>query len=191
MKYKELFTADNGLFAKIFAVDFAAQYEVIFGNVQPSKVDAYTSMMYGERTLVSAVTSDSANIVSAVIALNVDEWVRQAETMTAKYDVTLPVTGEIERTETITAQETTDGTETGANVPFNDTAFTDVDKDSKQDEKNRNETRTVNETRSGTNRSIPDEISKELKLRQDNWRKNIIFALVSEITISIYGAECE
>lgn len=186
MKYKELFTADNGLFAKIFAVDFPTQYAAIFGDIEPSKVDVYAAMLYGERTLVSAVTSDSTNIVSAIIALNADEWVRQAETMTAKYDVATPITGDIERTETITVQETSDGTETGANVPFNDTAFTDVDKETSQDERNRTESRTVNETRSGTNRSIPDEISKELKLRRDNWRKNIIFALVDEITISVY-----
>jgi hypothetical protein len=34
--------------------------------------------------------------------------------------------------------------------------------------------------------SVSGEIAKELQLRRDNWRKNIIFALVREITTSIY-----
>ena len=108
--------------------------------------------------------------------------------MLADYDVLTPVTGEIERTETVTLQESTDNTETGANVAFNDTDFSDSDRKTAQDERNRTESRKTTETSKGTgaSKSISSEIEKELQLRRDNWRKNIIFALVREITTSIY-----
>ena len=189
MKYSELFTTGNGIFATVFKTEYPTEYAAIFGDTDPTKLDAYALLMYGGKTVVSSITSDNASdVVSAVIAINVQGWEREAAAMLAVYDVLTPVTGSVERTETVTLQESTDNTETGANKAFNDTDFSDSDRKTANDERNRTESRKTTETSKGTgaSKSISTEIAKELQLRRDNWRKNIIFALVSEITTSIY-----
>lgn len=185
MKYIELFTKDNGIFATVFKTEYPTEYAAIFGDTDPTKLDAYALLMYGGKTVVSGITSD---VVSAVIAVNVQGWEREAAAMLADYDVLTPVTGSVERTETVTLQESTDNTETGANKAFNDTDFSDSDRKTANDERNRTEERQTTETSKGTgaSKSISTEIAKELQLRRDNWRKNIIFALVRELTTSIY-----
>lgn len=189
MKYSELFTKGNGIFATVFKTEYPTEYAAIFGDTDPTKLDAYALLMYGGKTFVSSITSDNASdVVSAVIAVNVQGWEREAAAMLADYDVLTPVTGQVERTETVTLQESTDNTETGANKAFNDTDFSDSDRKTANDERNRTEERQTTETSKGTgaSKSISSEIAKELQLRRDNWRKNIIFALVRELTTSIY-----
>lgn len=184
MKYSELFTKDNGIFATVFKTEYPTEYAAIFGDTDPSKLDAYALLMYGGKTVVN----NASDVVSAVIAVNVQGWEREAAAMLADYDVLTPVTGQVERTETVTLQESTDNTETGANKAFNDTDFSDSDRKTANDERNRTEERQTTETSKGTgaSKSISTEIAKELQLRRDNWRKNIIFALVRELTTSIY-----
>lgn len=189
MKYSELFTKGNGIFQAVFKTEYPTEYAAIFGDTDPTKLDAYALLMYGGKTVVSSITSDNASdVVSAVIAVNVQGWEREAAAMLADYDVLTPVTGQVERTETVTLQESTDNTETGANKAFNDTDFSDSDRKTVGDERNRTEERKTTETSKGTgaSKSISTEIAKELQLRRDNWRKNIIFALVRELTTSIY-----
>lgn len=124
MKYSELFTKGNGIFATVFKTEYPTEYTAIFGDTDPTKLDAYALLMYGGKTLASSITGDNArDVVSAVIAVNVQGWEREAEAMLADYDVLTPVTGQVERTETLTLQESTDNTETGANKAFNDTDF--------------------------------------------------------------------
>lgn len=189
MRYSELFTKGNGIFQTVFKTEYPTGYAAIFGDTDPNKLDDYALMMYGSKTVVSGITSDNASdVVSAVIAVNVQGWEREAEAMLADYDVLTPVTGQVERTETVTLRESTDNTETGANKAFNDTDFSDSDRKTANDERNRTEERQTTETSKGTgaSKSISTEIAKELQLRRDNWRKNIIFALVRELTTSIY-----
>lgn len=189
MKYSELFTTGNGIFATVFEPGYPTEYAAIFGDTDPARLDAYALLQFGGKTVVSSITTDNAkDVVSAVIAVNVQGWEREAAAMLAGYDVLTPVTGEIERTETVTLQESTDNTETGANKAFNDTDFSDSDRKTSNDERNRTESRKTTETSKGTgaSKSISSEIAKELQLRRDNWRKNIIFALVRELTTNIY-----
>lgn len=189
MKYSELFTKGNGIFQAVFKTEYPTEYAAIFGDTPAEKLDLYALMNFGQRTVIDAVTADTAHdIVSSVISVNVQGWEREAAAMLADYDVLTPVTGSVERTETVTLQESTDNTETGANKAFNDTDFSDSDRKTSNDERNRTEERKTTETSKGTgaSKSISTEIAKELQLRRDNWRKNIIFALVSEITTSIY-----
>lgn len=186
MKYSELFTKGNGIFETVFKTEYPTEYAAIFGDTDPTRLDAYALLMYGGKTV--AISDNASDIVSAVIAVNVQGWEREAAAMLADYDVLTPVTGSVERTETVTLQESTDNTETGANKAFNDTGFSDSDRKTANDERNRTEERQTTETSKGTgaSKSISTEIAKELQLRRDNWRKNIIFALVRELTTSIY-----
>ena len=136
MKYSELFTKGNGIFATVFKTEYPTEYAAIFGDTDPTKLDAYALLMYGGKTVVSSITSDNASdVVSAVIAVNVQGWEREAAAMLADYDVLTPVTGQVERTETVTLQESTDNTETGANKAFNDTDFSDSDRKTANDER--------------------------------------------------------
>lgn len=189
MNYNELFTKDNGIFATVFNAEYPNEYAAIFGETDPEKLDAYALLMYGSKTIVSSITSDNIkDIVSAVIAINVQGWEREAAAMLAYYDIPTPVRSQFERTETVTLQEGTNNTKTDSNKAFNETDFSDSDQKTVSDEKNRTESRKTTETSMGTgaNKSISSEIAKELQLRRDNWRKNIIFALIREITTSIY-----
>lgn len=189
MKYSELFTTGAGVFSTVFNAEYPNQYVEIFGDIDPKQLDVYALLQYGNKTVVNTITTENASdVVSAVIAINLQGWQRQASAMLADYDVIKPITGEIERTETVTIQENTDNTETGANKAFNDTEFSDSDQRVANDEKNRTESRKTTETSRGTgaSKSISTEIAKELRLRRDNWRKNIIFAIIKEITTSIY-----
>ena len=189
MKYSELFTKGNGVFATVFKTEYPTEYAAIFGDTDPTKLDAYALLMYGSKTVASSITSDNAkDIVSAVIAVNVQGWEREAAAMLANYDVLTPVTGQIERTETITLQESTDNTETDADKAFNDTEFSDSDRKTANDARNRTEGRktTENNKGMGANKSFSTDIEKELRLSRDNWKNSIIFELVTEITTSIH-----
>ena len=189
MKYNELFTQGNGIFEEVFAPEYPTEFADIFGDTDPKKLDVYALLNFGGRTIVSSINPDNVkDVVSAVIAVNVQGWEREAAAMLADYDVLNPTTEERTVTETETTNESTDGTETGSNVPFNDTEFSDTDKTSITDNKARTSERKTTETSKGTGagKSISQEIAKELQLRRDNWRKNIIFALVNEITTKIY-----
>lgn len=188
MTYSEIFTG-NGIFANVFKTDYPTEYEQIFGDTPAETLDTYALLNFGTRQVVQAVTADTyKDIVSSVIAVNVDGWTRQAQAMTAEYDVTNPTAQDRTTTEQITTNETGNGTDTSADVAFNDADFTDRDKKTTQDEKNRTEERTTTEKTSGvgTGKSISTEIQKEMTLRRDNWKKSIIFAIVNEITISVY-----
>ena len=189
MKYSELFTTGTGVFSTVFNAEYPNQYAEIFGDIDPKQLDVYALLQYGNKTVVNSINAENANdVVSAVIAINLQGWQRQASAMLADYDVIKPITGEIERMEEVTTQENTDNTETGANKAFNDTEFSDSDQRVANDERNRTESRKTTETSKGTgaSKSISTEIAKELQLRRDNWRKNIIFAIIKEITTSIY-----
>lgn len=188
MKYKELFAA-KGIFADVFNSEYPTEYAAIFGDIQPEKLDVYALLNYGEQTLFPTITADNyKSIVSAVISVNLQPWQRESAAMLAEYDVAAPLTSETETTETVTEMESSDGTELGADKAFNNTDFTDGERTTTTDAKNRQQERKTTEKSKGNgqSKSISTEIAKELELRRDNWRKNVIFALVNEITLSIY-----
>lgn len=64
-------------------------------------------------------------------------------------------------------QESTDNTETGANKAFNDTDFSDSDRKTANDERNRTEERQTTETSKGTgaSKSISIEIAKRIAVK--------------------------
>lgn len=187
MTYSELFLG-RGIFGTVFYTDYPTQYADIFGDTPATKLDAYAVLHFGDRETVVSINEDNyKDIVSSVIAVNVDGWVKQAKAMQAEYDVTKPTVQDRTITESTTTNETGNGTDTSSDVAFNETDFTDRDKNTKQDETNRTEEKTTTENVSGMgSKSISSEIEKELRLRRDIWRKNIIFALVNELTLDIY-----
>ena len=63
MKYNELFTKGNGIFATVFKTEYPTEYAAIFGDTAPEKLDTYALLMYGGKTVVSSITSDNASDV--------------------------------------------------------------------------------------------------------------------------------
>lgn len=189
MKFNELFTTGNGIFETIFQPDFPDDFSQIFGDTLAKSLDLQATMLYGNRLLLDAVTTETyRDIVTSVISMNVSNWVKQAKTMNSEYDVLKPVIHEINRTETRTTDETNESENTTSEKVYNDTEFNENNKEHGTGTNNKTETVTVTDTESGigSNKNISETIQKEMMLRAINWKKNIIFALVKEITIDIY-----
>lgn len=189
MKLNELFTVENGLFEKIFKPMFPVLYESIFGEDEPKLIDIDLRFKYGNRTLVDAITNETASdIVKSIITVKLDEWQKQIQVFNNEYDVLNPVTS----TETVTTSSTVD--ETGNNntvdssVTFNDGDFGNDTKQQRDSTGNRQETGTKTSSKSGIPSSIPTSeiIQKEMSLRKTNFKTQVITELAEELTIDIY-----
>lgn len=191
MKLSEVFEDGKGIFATVFKPNYPVQYAAIFGDVDPNVMDGYVTYMYGDKTLIAKITTETAaSVVNSVISLQVDNWVKQAKAFTAEYDVTKPILSQTDSKKTVTIDETTGTNKKDADKAFNDTAFTENNETTSDTNKNRTETTSDNVSLTGlgtsSSKSISTEIIKEIELRRDNWKKSVIFAIVNEITSSIY-----
>lgn len=188
MKLKELFTIGNGIFEKWFKPENPSEYEIIFGDYDPRKLDALTLLLYGEKEVFPTLNDTNvSDIVSAVIAINVPQWVKQAELYQTQYDLLNPVQSERSVTETKDSNETGNGTNTDANKAFNESEFSDGKRETTTDTTNRTETVTRKETVTGLGgKNVTNELRKEIEFRRTNYRNCIIFAVVSELTLQIY-----
>lgn len=188
MLYKDLFIGDKGVFVNVFKKDFPEHYAVIFGETLPQVYDTLAILKYGGKTLYGYITDDNCvDVVRSVITSNVDNWVLAAKAMTAKYDVAKPVSRETSRTEKVDDTETSADISTNSQKAFNDTDFTPDSKGQSDLTKDRASTRTITESVTGYGDGvISDKLKKEFQFRLDNWRENIIFAIIKELTLSIY-----
>ena len=189
MKYNELFTPDKGIFATIFKPNYPVQYGVIFGQTIPQTYDVLASFKCGDKTLVDAVTIDTyKDIVSAVIAMNVDNWVKAANVMLKDYDALKPIKHEVTRQTNGNNNETVNDSTTNNSKAFNDTEFSPDSKGTSESTKSYTNAQTVVEsvTGIGENKDTTDILQKEFAFRLEKWRESIIFAIVNEITLSVY-----
>ena len=189
MKINELFTGENGLFEKIFAPMFPVLYKSIFGEDDPKVIDIDLRFKYGNRTLVNAITNETANdIVKSIITVKFDEWQKQIQVFNKEYDVLNPVTSK--KTETInnTVDETGNNNTVDSSVTFNDGDFGNDTKQQRDSTGNRQETGTKTSSKSGIPSSIPTSeiIQKEMSLRKTNFKMQVITELAKELTIDIY-----
>ena len=189
MKYNELFTPDKGIFATIFKPNYPVQYGVIFGQTIPQTYDVLASFKCGDKTLLDAVTIDTyKDIVSAVIAMNVDNWVKAANVMLKDYDALKPIKHEVTRQTNGNNNETVNDSTTNNSKAFNDTEFSPDSKGTSESTKSYTNEQTVVEsvTGIGENKDTTDILQKEFAFRLEKWKESIIFAIVNEITLSVY-----
>ena len=190
MQYKELFSADRGIFGDIFNAQFPDEYVQIFQGTIPKSLDLYAVMTYGEKTLSNAITPENyRDIVTVVIQMQLDGWLKQATTMTAEYNALNPITGKHEVTETTVTSETNNDESINEQKVFNDEQF-NADKRATADRTaERTETKSFMDITNGIGNSedVSTIIQKEMNLRVINWRKSIIFELIKEITTEIYN----
>lgn len=187
MQYKELFNGDNQLITNIFKANFPDDYKAIFGDTQPTYYDTVALLKWGNREVCDTITPDNCkDVVSAVIAINVDGWIKASTTMQKEFDALQPV----RRSTTTTGKGTDNQTANNANTEsvkaFNDTDFTPDNKNETNNTTERTTTDERTETVTGFDGDIYTQLRKDFAFRLDNWRENIIFAIVNEITLSIY-----
>lgn len=188
MLYKDLFIGDKGVFVNVFKKDFPEQYAVIFGETLPQVYDTLAILKCGDRTLFSYINDDNcADVVRSVISSSVDNWVLAAKAMMSIYDAAKPVSRETARTEKVDDTETSADISTNSQKAFNDTDFTPDTKGQSDLTKDRVTTHTITESVTGYGDGvISDKLKKEFQFRLGNWRESIIFAIIKELTLSIY-----
>lgn len=189
MKINELFTGENGLFEKIFKPLFPVLYESIFGEDDPKLIDVDLRFKYGNRTLVDAVTNETAtDIVKCIITVKFDEWQKQIQVFNNEYDVLNPVTSKETVTENNTVDETGNNNTIDSSVTFNNGEFGNDAKQQRDSTGNRQETRTKTSSKSGIPSSVPvsEIIQKEMNLRKTNFKTQVVTEIAKELTIDIY-----
>jgi hypothetical protein len=189
MKINELFTGENGLFEKIFAPLFPVLYKSIFGDDDPKVIDIDLRFKYGNRTLVDAVTNETAtDIVKSIITVKFDEWQKQINVFNNEYDPLNPVTEKLTETTNNTVDETGNNNTVDSSVTFNDGDFGNDTKQQRDSTGNRQETGTKTVVKNGVPSSVPTSeiIQKEMSLRKTNFKTQVITELAKELTIDIY-----
>lgn len=189
MIINELFTDTNGLFEKIFKPIFPTLYVSIFGNDDPKIIDRYLSTKYGNRTLFDAITNETANdIVISIITLKFDEWQRQVQVFNNEYDVLHPVSSKETVTYDNSVEETGNNNTIDLSKTFNDGDFGNDTKQQRDTTGNRHETGTKTNTKSGVPNSLPvsEIIQKEIDLRKNNFKTQVVKEIVNELTMDIY-----
>ena len=189
MKINELFTGENGLFEKIFKPLFPVLYESVFGEDDPNLVDTDFRFKYGNRTLVDAVTNETAtDIVKSIITVKSDEWQKQIQVFNNEYDVLNPVTSNTTETTNNTVDETGNNNTIDSSVTFNNGDFGNDTKQQRDSTGNRQETGTKTVVKNGIPSSVPvsEIIQKEMSLRKTNFKTQVITELAKELTIDIY-----
>lgn len=189
MKINELFTGENGLFEKIFKPLFPVLYKSIFNEDDPVLIDIDFRFKYGNRTLVDAITNETAtDIVKSIITVKFDEWQKQIQVFNNEYDVLNPVTSKETVTTSSTVDETGNNNTVDSSVTFNDGDFGNDTKQQRDSTGNRQETGTKTSSKSGIPSSVPvsEIIQKEMSLRKTNFKTQVITELAKELTIDIY-----
>lgn len=189
MKINELFTGENGLFEKIFAPLFPVLYKSIFGEDDPKSIDIDLRFKYGNRTLVDAVTTETAtDIVKSIITVKFDEWQKQIQVFNNEYDVLNPVTSKETVTTSSTVDETGNNNTVDSSVTFNDEDFGNDTKQQRDSTGKRQETGTKTSSKNGIPSSVPvsEIIQKEMSLRKTNFKTQVITELAKELTTDIY-----
>lgn len=189
MKINELFTTENGLFEKIFEPTFPVLYESIFGEDDPKLIDVDLRFKYGNRTLVDAITNETAtDIVKSIITVKFDEWQKQIQVFNNEYDVLNPITSKTTETINNTVDETGNNNTVDSSVTFNDGEFGNDTKHQRDTTGNRQETGTKTVVKNGVPSSIPvsEIIQEEMSLRKTNFKTQVITELAKALTTDIY-----
>ena len=187
MTINELFTGDNLLMRDIFYKEHQADYTAIFGNQIPQTYDVVISLTWGDRVVSDKVTVDNCkDIVNAIINANVENWKQAAKTMQLKFDTLNPVRRKTTTTGTGSENQTRNGNDVASIKAFNDTDFTPDNKSTSTDTNERTTSNESEVTVTGFDGDIYSQLQKDFQFHLAKWKESIIFAIVKEITLSIY-----
>lgn len=178
----------HGLFTEVFKPNFTTEYTTIFGDMDSVGLDTLVILNCGEKEVLNTITQDNANIyVKNIITLSVANWVKVANAYNKQYDVLNPVQQQTTREENTTENANNSNTNVSSNKPYNTNDFVEYDKDSTTYDNTRTNNVTSTQKVVGIGSKSPtDELQKEINFSLQNWRKSIIFAIINDITKSIY-----
>lgn len=189
MKFKDVYIDEKGVFTRVFKEEYPTEYKTIFGNTPPESIDIHSVILYGERELMKAITpSNLDTVISTVILMNKEVWVKQATVINDEYDVIKPFVSERIETGKATRDEDVNNDIINSKKYFNDDEFTDGQKETAQTQQGwqENKESTYTQRGYGGTRLISEIIQKELELRQINIIKKVMLSLVKEVTLDIY-----
>lgn len=177
-KYNDIF--DNKGIATIFAENFATDFANFFGENNAAAVDAYTAHKYGDKWLSQNITeNNAAQIVCAIIQINLQPWQKIHGALTAQYNAADSVNETKTKVGTIQRENLSINSEKA----FNDTEFVG----DTQTDANGAETYNLTETRRETNGDAVQNISREIELRKrQNLQLQIIETIINNICLTIY-----
>lgn len=189
MLYKDLFTPKRGVFTTIFQEHYENDYNTIFNGVSAETIDTYAYLNYGDKRLNAKITQDNhIDFIQSIISINIDNWINVVNVFNTEYNPLEPLIYRETLTENKQLDETDNKDVLQAEKTFNDNTF-DNDRQEKNDStRERQERNDYQSSRVGLNNLLhPTEaIQKEINLKRDNLKKNIIFELINQITIKIY-----
>lgn len=188
MIYSDLFTIDSGI-AAIFSADYADAFSTIFGDTSASVLDVYTYTRYSNTPIMPYITSDNyADIISAIIAVNVDVWLSKADLLSQEYNsITAPY--KVVTRETTGSSNTTDNNTTEIlNKVYNDDEYNGNEQRTNSGGNTRSETGYITESTTGYkgNYLYSEVIQKELELKSINLKRSVLDDIVNEIRIYVY-----
>ena len=187
MTINELFTGDNLLVRDIFYKEHKEDYTAIFGNQTPQTYDVIISLKCGDKVVNNHISADNCkDVVNAIINANVENWKQGAKTMQLEFDTLNPVRSKTTTTGKGSENQTRNGDDIASVKAFNDTEFTPDNKNTSTDTNERTTTNESEVTVTGFEGDVYSQLKKDFQFRLDKWKESIIFAIVNEITLSIY-----
>ena len=182
--FKEKYSIDDGVFTQVFHAQHPELFKDIFGDVSAAQADAMAWQQYGAREMVDFGSDDYYPIIiDAVIIINAANWKSIADALQTQYDLLSPATDTT--TTTTTTTNTANDERLHAQKAFNDSDFVDDTKETTTNGKTATgETKT---TSAGIGGNMPqDMITKEMRLRQTNFKNDVIKQVIDSITLSIF-----
>lgn len=188
MKFKELFSGAQGIFT-VFEQNFPTEFADLFGEMTPQALNSQTLGLYGNKTLFDYITADTyAEFVKTCIQLNLFNWKRLNDAITAEYDVTTSYKSIHTKTGTESVSSDDNSTFLNAKKPFNNVDFDDTERQKRDGQKSEDRTYnlTDSETRNVGGATVAENVQKEIQIRRYNLQKQIMSEIVDEITLSVY-----
>ncbi len=189
MLIKEFFNANNGIFTSVFHKEHEDLYATIFNTIEPSVLDEWVQLKYGNRIMLPNITVNNYTyILNSIIYINAASWTKVINLLNKEYDIFKPITKET--TSTNKATTTTTGANTNLNAlkAFNDTDFTDSERAQINTEGTSENTHASNLTEAGIGtHTYSFIVQQEIALRKEEFRKTIINDIIQEITLFIYN----
>lgn len=188
MKFKELFTGADGIFT-VFEQKFPDEFSTIFGELTPQNLNILALGMYGNKVLFDYITEATwRDFVEPVISINLFNWVRLSEAMTAEYDVTMSYRSQHTKTGTESVEQENSTENLSATKPFNNENFDDGQRQQRTGKKSEDRTYNLTDTttRSLGGKTVGEALEKEIEIRRYNLQRQIMSEIVSELTLSVY-----
>jgi len=195
MKYKELFTSENGLFQTVFSDDgtvstLADEFSELFTGQTRQSMDSLAVGLYGNRTLLDYLTADNyVTFITAVVYTHLQSWKKLHDALYAEYGISDGQKIVDVKTGSITAVSDSDQTDTDSNKAFNEDEFSQRERH--ETVGNNDRTETYNEltnvrTITGDGSEVLKNIDAELKVRLFNLQRQMLSDIIEDICTDIY-----